>query len=142
MELIAGAHRTNGCLICFNDGAFEGKRAGLAEVPYKLFEGTDAEALIARAKENNRPANLKVPNTASVLATEARQMDAAGVPIDLIKDCMPPERVRDMATLHGLLRWPDVAAIAAVSIGLAFLATLYPSFAASRVKPAEALRYE
>jgi lipoprotein-releasing system permease protein len=40
------------------------------------------------------------------------------------------------------LRWPDVLAISAVTMVLAFLATLYPSFAASRVKPAEALRYE
>ncbi|MBC7686295.1 MAG: lipoprotein-releasing ABC transporter permease subunit [Bdellovibrionales bacterium] len=40
------------------------------------------------------------------------------------------------------LRWPDVMAIGAVTMVLAFLATLYPSFAASRVKPAEALRYE
>ncbi len=40
------------------------------------------------------------------------------------------------------LRWPDVAAIGGVSVLLAFIATLYPSFAAARVKPAEALRYE
>ena len=47
-----------------------------------------------------------------------------------------------ISALPSDLRWPDVLAIAAVSIGLAFVATLYPSFAASRVKPAEALRYE
>jgi lipoprotein-releasing system permease protein len=40
------------------------------------------------------------------------------------------------------LRWPDVAKIGGVSVVLAFLATIYPSWAASRVKPAEALRYE
>jgi len=40
------------------------------------------------------------------------------------------------------LRWMDVAAIGAVSVLLAFVATLYPSFAAARVKPADALRYE
>jgi lipoprotein-releasing system permease protein len=40
------------------------------------------------------------------------------------------------------LRWPDVFKIGGVSVLLAFVATLYPSFAASRVKPAEALRYE
>jgi lipoprotein-releasing system permease protein len=40
------------------------------------------------------------------------------------------------------LRLADVLSIALVSVVLAFLATLYPSFAASRVKPAEALRYE
>ncbi|MES2325259.1 MAG: lipoprotein-releasing ABC transporter permease subunit [Pseudomonadota bacterium] len=40
------------------------------------------------------------------------------------------------------LRWPDVIGIGAVAVVLAFIATLYPSYAASRVKPAEALRYE
>jgi len=45
-------------------------------------------------------------------------------------------------TVPSELRWPDVMGIAGVSVVLAFIATLYPSFAASRVKPAEALRYE
>ncbi len=40
------------------------------------------------------------------------------------------------------LRWNDVAFIASASIGLSFLATLYPSWRASRIQPAEALRYE
>ena len=40
------------------------------------------------------------------------------------------------------MRWPDVFKIGGVSILLAFVATIYPSFAASRIKPAEALRYE
>jgi lipoprotein-releasing system permease protein len=40
------------------------------------------------------------------------------------------------------LRWPDVFKIGGVSVLLAFVATIYPSFTASRVKPAEALRYE
>jgi lipoprotein-releasing system permease protein len=40
------------------------------------------------------------------------------------------------------LRWPDVFGIGGIAILMAFLATIYPSFAASRVKPAEALRYE
>ena len=47
-----------------------------------------------------------------------------------------------ISSLPSDLRWPDVFGIAGVAIGLAFLATLYPSFAASRVKPAQALRYE
>jgi lipoprotein-releasing system permease protein len=45
-------------------------------------------------------------------------------------------------TVPSDLRLPDVLGIAGVSVLLAFIATLYPSFAASRVKPAEALRYE
>jgi lipoprotein-releasing system permease protein len=40
------------------------------------------------------------------------------------------------------LRWPDVARIGVVAVFLSFAATLYPSWSASRVKPAEALRYE
>jgi lipoprotein-releasing system permease protein len=40
------------------------------------------------------------------------------------------------------LRWSDVATIGGVAFILAFLATLYPSWWAARVKPAEALRYE
>ncbi|TFW19025.1 lipoprotein-releasing ABC transporter permease subunit [Massilia arenosa] len=40
------------------------------------------------------------------------------------------------------LRWPDVSVIGVMTVLLAFGATLYPSWTASRVKPAEALRYE
>ncbi|MDX1655559.1 MAG: lipoprotein-releasing ABC transporter permease subunit [Candidatus Competibacteraceae bacterium] len=38
--------------------------------------------------------------------------------------------------------WSDVITIASVAFGLAVLATLYPAWRASRVQPAEALRYE
>ena len=40
------------------------------------------------------------------------------------------------------LQWPDVAVITLVSFLLTLLATLYPSWRASRTHPAEALRYE
>lgn len=36
----------------------------------------------------------------------------------------------------------DVAVIAAISLTLAFIATLYPSWRAAKTQPAEALRYE
>jgi lipoprotein-releasing system permease protein len=36
----------------------------------------------------------------------------------------------------------DIVPIAIISLVLAFLATLYPSWRASRLQPAEALRYE
>ncbi len=40
------------------------------------------------------------------------------------------------------LRWPDVWTIGSVAVVLAFFATLYPSWRAANVRPAEALRYE
>jgi lipoprotein-releasing system permease protein len=40
------------------------------------------------------------------------------------------------------LHWRDVWSVALVSLVLAFVATLYPSWRAARVNPAEALRYE
>jgi len=40
------------------------------------------------------------------------------------------------------LRWGDVGWIGGVAVLLAFVATIYPSWSAARVKPAEALRYE
>jgi lipoprotein-releasing system permease protein len=40
------------------------------------------------------------------------------------------------------LRLADVGVIAATAVALAFVATLYPSWRAARVKPADALRYE
>jgi lipoprotein-releasing system permease protein len=39
-------------------------------------------------------------------------------------------------------RWSDIVPIVVISLALAFVATLYPSWRASRVNPAEALRYE
>ena len=40
------------------------------------------------------------------------------------------------------LHWRDVWMVGGVSLFLAFIATIYPSWRASRVNPAEALRYE
>lgn len=47
-----------------------------------------------------------------------------------------------ISTVPSDLRWPDVYKIGGVAVLLAFVATLYPSWWAARVKPAEALRYE
>ncbi len=47
-----------------------------------------------------------------------------------------------ISELPSQLEWRDVVTIAAVSLVLSLLATLYPSWRASRVNPAEALRYE
>ncbi len=47
-----------------------------------------------------------------------------------------------ISTVPSDLRWPDVFKIGGVAVLLAFVATIYPSWWAARVKPAEALRYE
>ncbi len=53
-----------------------------------------------------------------------------------------PADVYYISKLPSKLVWSDVGTIAGVALVLAFLATLYPSWRASRVQPAEALRYE
>ena len=47
-----------------------------------------------------------------------------------------------ITSLPSDLRWPDVWTIGSVAVILAFVATLYPSWRAANVRPAEALRYE
>ncbi len=52
---------------------------------------------------------------------------------------------KDVYLIHDLpseVRAGDVTIVTLVSLALSFLATLYPSWRASRVNPAEALRYE
>ena len=44
--------------------------------------------------------------------------------------------------LPSQLLWSDVGIIVSASLVLSFLATLYPSWRAAKVRPAEALRYE
>jgi len=53
-----------------------------------------------------------------------------------------PKSIYVISELPSDLIWSDVYTIGGVAVVLAFLATLYPSWAAARVKPAEALRYE
>jgi len=53
-----------------------------------------------------------------------------------------PRDIYLISALPSDLRWPDVGVIGSVAVMLAFVATLYPSWWAARVKPAEALRYE
>ena len=53
-----------------------------------------------------------------------------------------PKDIYLISSLPSDLRWPDVYTIGGVAVVLAFLATLYPSWRAARVRPAEALRYE
>jgi len=53
-----------------------------------------------------------------------------------------PAEVYYISELPSKLDWNDVSVVASVSLALSLLATLYPSWRASRVNPAEALRYE
>jgi lipoprotein-releasing system permease protein len=53
-----------------------------------------------------------------------------------------PADVYYISKLPAKLDWGDVSSISLLALGLAFLATLYPSWRAANVQPAEALRYE
>lgn len=53
-----------------------------------------------------------------------------------------PEGVYAVDYVPVLLQWQDLAGIAAGAVFICFLATLYPARQASRLVPAEALRYE
>ncbi len=53
-----------------------------------------------------------------------------------------PKNIYLISTLPSDLQWMDVLKIGGSSVILSFLATLYPSWSAAKVKPAEALRYE
>ena len=53
-----------------------------------------------------------------------------------------PKGVYFISHLPSDLHWDDVARIGLTACVLAFASTLYPSWRASRVRPAEALRYE
>jgi len=47
-----------------------------------------------------------------------------------------------LSSLPSDLRWPDVWVTAAIALVLSLVATLYPSWRASKVNPVEALRYD
>jgi lipoprotein-releasing system permease protein len=53
-----------------------------------------------------------------------------------------PADVYYISELPSRLNWPDVWTIGGVALLLSFLATLYPSWHAANIQPAEALRYE
>jgi lipoprotein-releasing system permease protein len=53
-----------------------------------------------------------------------------------------PADVYYINQLPSKLVWSEVALIGGVSLAISLLATLYPSWRASRINPAEALRYE
>jgi lipoprotein-releasing system permease protein len=53
-----------------------------------------------------------------------------------------PADVYQLSELPSKLVWSDVGIIAGISLLISLAATLYPSWRASRINPAEALRYE
>ncbi|MDE2269497.1 MAG: lipoprotein-releasing system transmembrane subunit LolC, partial [Betaproteobacteria bacterium] len=53
-----------------------------------------------------------------------------------------PRSVYLIHTMPSDPRFSDIATITVASLVLSLLATLYPSWSASRVQPAQALRYE
>lgn len=53
-----------------------------------------------------------------------------------------PPGVYILDYLPVLLQWQDLLAIAASSVGICFVATIYPARQAAHLEPAEALRYE
>lgn len=53
-----------------------------------------------------------------------------------------PKELYVISNLPSDLHWSDVWTIGSIALLMAFLATIYPSWRAARVKPAEALRYE
>ena len=53
-----------------------------------------------------------------------------------------PSDVYVISDFPAEMKWVDVGRIVGASLGMSFLATLYPAWRASRVQPAEALRYE
>jgi lipoprotein-releasing system permease protein len=53
-----------------------------------------------------------------------------------------PADVYYISDLPSELHWDDVVKITLVSFGISILATLYPAWRASRMQPAESLRYE
>jgi lipoprotein-releasing system permease protein len=53
-----------------------------------------------------------------------------------------PKGIYLIESLPSDLQWQDVLAIGPTALVLSFLATLYPSWRASVIDPAEALRYD
>ena len=59
-----------------------------------------------------------------------------------LNNLLAPGEVYMIAHLNAELRWSDVSVIAMCSVLISLLATLYPAWRASRVQPADVLRYE
>jgi len=61
---------------------------------------------------------------------------------DLFGFTVLPRDVYYLSTLPSEVNYPDVALIVLVTLAICFVASIYPAWTASRLDPAEALRYE
>ena len=61
---------------------------------------------------------------------------------DIFKDMQSKVGCDYISDLPSELLWSDVWGVTLIAFVLSLLATLYPSWRAARVNPAEALRYE
>jgi lipoprotein-releasing system permease protein len=52
------------------------------------------------------------------------------------------KEVYAVSCLPSQLQWSDVLKICVWSLGFSFISTIYPAYRASKIRPAEALRYE
>jgi len=60
----------------------------------------------------------------------------------LLNNALAPGDVYMIAHLQSELQWADVALVCACALLISLLATLYPAWRASRIQPADVLRYE
>ncbi|MEX0740555.1 MAG: FtsX-like permease family protein [Pseudohongiella sp.] len=60
----------------------------------------------------------------------------------LLNNTLAPGDVYMIAHLQSELQWADVALVCACALLISLLATLYPAWRASRIQPADVLRYE
>ena len=102
---------------------------------------------------NDEPMQCADALTVSALLTQLNQL-TPGVALALNVDVVVPfierllgtelmsKEVYYISDLPSDLQWGDVWGVTLIAFVLALLATIYPSWRASRVNPAEALRYE
>ena len=61
---------------------------------------------------------------------------------NLLNNALAPGDVYMIAHLQAELQWSDVALVCGSALIISLLATLYPAWRASRIQPADVLRYE